>query len=59
MFSEAVLREHLGSCSNQQVDTFSFSLDGYQTERLVVNADNYVSVKLKLLPANASSSKEG
>jgi Ca-activated chloride channel homolog len=44
-----------GIVSNQQIDTFSFSLEGYRTERLVVNADNYVSVKLKIAPASASN----
>jgi Ca-activated chloride channel family protein len=44
-----------GIVSNQQIDTLSFSLDGYRMERLVVNADNYVSVKLKLLPASATT----
>src|SRR4029079_5900938 len=44
-----------GIVTNQQIDTFSFSLDGYQKERLVVNADNYVNVKLKLLPATSTN----
>jgi Ca-activated chloride channel homolog len=44
-----------GIVSNHQVDTFSFSLDGYHKERVIVNADNYVSVKLKTLPANATT----
>jgi Ca-activated chloride channel family protein len=43
-----------GIVSNQQIDTFSFSMEGYRTERMVVNADNYLSVKLKLLPASSS-----
>ncbi len=46
-----------GIVAHQQIDTFSFSLDGYQKEKIVVNADNYVSVKLKLLPANATDSR--
>ncbi|MEQ1676657.1 MAG: von Willebrand factor type A domain-containing protein [Chitinophagaceae bacterium] len=43
-----------GIVSNQQVDTFSFSMEGYRTEKMIVDADNYVKVKLKLLPASAS-----
>jgi Ca-activated chloride channel homolog len=43
-----------GIVSNQQIDTFSFSMEGYRSEKLVVNADNYLSVKMKLLPASAS-----
>jgi len=46
-----------GIVSDQQIDTFSFSLDGYQKEKLVVNADKYVSVKLKLLPAAVTNSR--
>lgn len=37
-----------GIISNQQVDTFSFSLYGYQPEKILINADNYTTVKLKL-----------
>jgi Ca-activated chloride channel homolog len=44
-----------GIISNQQIDTLSFSKDGYFKERLVMNADNYLSLKLKLLPANPST----
>jgi Ca-activated chloride channel family protein len=40
-----------GIVSHSQVDTLSFYLDGYQREKLVANADNYLRVKLKLLPA--------
>ncbi|HEY6063830.1 MAG TPA: hypothetical protein VIV35_09490, partial [Chitinophagaceae bacterium] len=46
-----------GIVSNQQIDTLSFSLDGYQKEKLVVNADKYISVKLKLLPAAVTNSR--
>jgi len=46
-----------GIVSNFQVDTFSFSFEGYRTEKLALNADNYVSIKMKLLPASASSSR--
>lgn len=44
-----------GIVTNQQTDTLSFSLDGYKKEILVVNADNYVSVKLKLLPTSVTT----
>jgi len=40
---------------HQQVDTFNFSLDGYRMEKVVVNADRYVSVQLKLAPANRTN----
>jgi Ca-activated chloride channel homolog len=39
---------------NLQKDTFCFSLQGYHTEKLLVNADNYVSVKLKVLSTSSS-----
>ena len=38
-----------GIATNQQIDTFSFSLAGYQKEKMIVNADNYVNAKLKKL----------
>ncbi len=44
-----------GIISNQQVDTFSFSFEGYRTEKLLVNAENYVSVRMKLAPASSSN----
>ncbi len=37
-----------GITSSQQVDTFSFSLDGFHPEKILINADNYITVKLKL-----------
>lgn len=43
-----------GIVSHQQIDTFSFTMQGYKTERLLVNADNYLRVKMKLLPAGAT-----
>ncbi len=46
-----------GIVSDKQIDTLGFSLDGYQKEKLVVNADNYVSVKLKLLPAAITNAR--
>ncbi len=50
---------NFGILSQQQKDTFSFSLDGYCTQRLFANADNYLSVNLKRLSANASSVRKG
>jgi Ca-activated chloride channel homolog len=44
-----------GIVTSQQTDTFSFSLDGYKKEQLVVNVDQYLNVKLKLLPASANN----
>jgi Ca-activated chloride channel family protein len=46
-----------GILSNFQIDTFSFSFEGYRTEKMVLNTDNYASIRMKLLPANASSSR--
>jgi Ca-activated chloride channel family protein len=46
-----------GIISNQQIDTFSFSLEGYRSERVVANSDNYVSVKLKILPSTSSNAR--
>src|SRR5688572_1415209 len=36
-----------GIAIGQQVDTFNFSLDGYRPEKVVANADNYLTVQLK------------
>ena len=44
-----------GIITNQQVDTLTFKVDGYRTEKLVVNADQFVFVKLKLMPANTTN----
>jgi Ca-activated chloride channel family protein len=46
-----------GIPTNYQVDTFSFSLEGYYKEKTFVNADNYVSVKLKQLPASITNAR--
>jgi Ca-activated chloride channel family protein len=46
-----------GILGSQQVDTFSFSFDGYRPEIILANADNYLSVKLKLLPASVSNAR--
>jgi Ca-activated chloride channel family protein len=44
-----------GIVTNQQIDTFSFSLDGYYKETIAINADNYVNIKLRLMPAAVSN----
>lgn len=46
-----------GITINQRVDTFNFSHDGYIPERVIVNAENYLSVQLKLAPANRSTTR--
>ena len=38
-----------GIVANQQIDTFSFLLDGYQIEKILVDAEKYLSVKMKRL----------
>jgi Ca-activated chloride channel family protein len=43
-----------GILSHQQIDTFSFSMQGYLPEKVIANADNYLKIKMKLLPASAS-----
>ncbi|HYM92862.1 MAG TPA: von Willebrand factor type A domain-containing protein, partial [Chitinophagaceae bacterium] len=43
-----------GIVTNFQTDTLSFSLDGYGAQDIFVNADNYIKVKLKLLPASGA-----
>jgi Ca-activated chloride channel family protein len=44
-----------GIFSSHKVDTLVFSLNGYKSERVVSNADNYVNVRLKLLPAGSTN----
>ncbi len=46
-----------GIVANQQIDTFSFSMQGYLTEKVLVDADKYVRVKMKLLPASVINSR--
>jgi len=43
-----------GILTSQQVDTFSFSMDGYKPEMLIANAEDYLNVKLELLPVSVS-----
>lgn len=44
-----------GILTSQQVDTFTFSLDGFRPERMTANADHYLNVKMKLLPASVTN----
>jgi Ca-activated chloride channel family protein len=44
-----------GILTNRNSDTLTFWLDGYQTEKRVVNPANYVTVRLKLSPAGSSN----
>jgi Ca-activated chloride channel family protein len=44
-----------GILTNKNIDTLTFWLDGYQKEQKVVNADNYVSVRLKLSSGSSSN----
>lgn len=48
-----------GIVNSQLTDTFNFSMDGYRPERVIGNADNYLNVKLKLLPVSLSDSRRG
>ena len=41
---------NFGVTSNYNIDTLSFSLDGYKTEKKLVNANDYLRITLKLLP---------
>jgi Ca-activated chloride channel family protein len=43
-----------GIVIDQQVDTFYFSMDGYRPERIIANADNYLNLRMKLLPVSLS-----
>ena len=46
-----------GIVSNYQIDTFSFSQEGFRTEKMVLNAENYINIKLKLLPTSAFNAR--
>lgn len=46
-----------GIVAYQQVDTFSFSFEGFRTEKIVADAEKYLNVKLKPLPASASNTR--
>lgn len=47
-----------GIINSQRVDTFNFSMDGYRPERHAIIAENYLSVRLKLLPAVVSTMRQ-
>lgn len=38
-----------GIVTNQQLDTFSFSMDGYQNEKILADAEKYLNVVMKKL----------
>lgn len=44
-----------GILCHQEIDTFSFSFEGYRTEKMVLPANKYASVRLKPLPAGTST----
>lgn len=46
-----------GIVSAKQIDTFSFSMDGYIKERVVVDAEKYMSVKMKRLTGSAANTR--
>ncbi len=43
-----------GIVANSQSDTLSFFLEGYRPEKLLINAEKYVNVRLKLAPSTSS-----
>lgn len=47
-----------GIIANQQIDTFSFSLEGYLKEKVIVDADKYISVKMKRVSGTGSNSRK-
>lgn len=47
-----------GITSTSRIDTLVFSLTGYKQEQVVANADNYVSVRLKLLPSGVATIRQ-
>ena len=44
-----------GILTSKNTDSLTFWLDGYQTEKKAVNADNYVTVRMKLAAASSSN----
>ena len=46
-----------GIINTQQSDTFSFSKDGYRPEKMLMKAENYLSIKLKLLPSSSTTAR--
>jgi Ca-activated chloride channel homolog len=47
-----------GIIANQQIDTFSFSMDGFQVEKVLVDAEKYITVNLKRLNGSAALKKD-
>jgi Ca-activated chloride channel family protein len=47
-----------GITSKKESDTLVFSYEGFQKEEVIVKADKYLNLNLKLLPAIASSSRK-
>ncbi len=48
-----------GIVSQTQTDTFSFSMEGFCTQSIIVNADKYQIVSLKRMAAGKSNSRRG
>ena len=46
-----------GIPTNKRIDTLEFLYTGYQTERLAITTDNYITVTLKLLPSAITNIK--
>lgn len=46
-----------GIPTTREIDTLTFSYDGYHNERKVVKASQFIEVKMKLMPATASTVK--
>jgi len=44
-----------GILCHNQTDTFSFSFEGFRTEKLFLDAEQYAHIRLKPLPASASN----
>ncbi len=46
-----------GIVTNQKIDTLSFSMEGYMKEKVVVDAEKYLSVKLKKASGSAVNAR--
>lgn len=44
-----------GILTNKNIDTLSFWVEGFQKEKKVVTSENYITVRLKLLPTSSNS----
>lgn len=44
-----------GIIANQKVDTFTFSIEGYEIQKLIINADEYANIKMQLLPPSLAN----